>query len=186
VTVRWEEGLAEAARRYAEGLATVGRRRRAFAKVTDDVLVPTLEEACRILGASGLEARTKRFDDRTNARDVEFWLMASPTGIVWQNKQGEEIRGVERSAAMGYGQGDDGRVAHWRYGHRLDDEPPPPSRVLVVYQDPAEITRDVVQRHVLDFLSEAWETSFRGPSLPPDRPIGFTVPASTEEEREER
>jgi hypothetical protein len=48
--------------------------------------------------------------------------------------------------------------------------------VISVVQHPRELTRELVERHVVEFLREAWETSFRGPVTPSDRPIGFNVP----------
>ena len=172
----WEDEVREAAGRYVAGREAVLERRRAWGEIADALVLATLLRAVSVLDDAGVPARAKRYEDRTNASDVDLWLLACPTGIVWHDRQGTEVRGVEHPAAMGYGQGDDGRVAHWRSGHRLDDEEPRPARVVAVYQHPREISADIVERHVLDFLREALATSFRGPGQPADRPVGFTLP----------
>ena len=172
----WEEEVLAAAARYVDGYRGVEERRRAWDAAAKDVLLPVLRRTCELLRKESIEARAERFDDRTNASDVELWMVPFPTGVVWTTREGNEVRGIERPAAMGYGQGDDGRVAHWRRGHSLDDEPPSPARVIAVLAHPKELTRELVERHVVEFLREAWTTSFRGPGEPSDRPIGFNVP----------
>jgi hypothetical protein len=174
--MKWDDEVSQAARRYVDGYRDVEERRRAWDETARDVLLPVLRRACELLGRDGVKARADRFDDRTNASDVEMWIVPFPTGVVWTARDGNEVRGVERPAAMGYGQGDDGRVAHWRRGHSLDDDKAPAARVISVVQHPRELTRELVERHVVEFLREAWETSFRGPVTPSDRPIGFNVP----------
>src|SRR6188474_2945691 len=106
----WEDEVLAAGRRYLDGYQDVQERRRAWDTAVDGVLLPVLRRACELLGRESVGARAARFDDRTNASDVELWLVSFPTGVVWTGRDGREVRGVEHPAAMGYGQGDDGRV----------------------------------------------------------------------------
>lgn len=176
--MEWESQLRAAAKSYADGWEAVKARRKRFRAVVDSVLLPTLQRACAVLGESGLEAKSRAFDDRANASDVELWLAPLSTELRWKDRDGKEVDGVERPAAMGYGQGDDGRIAHWRIGHSLEGDAPPPPRVLATYADPAELTKEVVEKHIVDFLREALATSIRGEPEPSDRPIGFVVPSA--------
>jgi hypothetical protein len=172
----FEDELRAAAKRYAEGWSAVQQRRRSWTRAVDDLVLPVLQQACRVLSREGLNASARARNDGVNASDVELSLPPFETGLSWRDREGKEQKGVERPAAMGYGQGDDGRVAHWRIGHSLEGDKPAEPRVIDVYADPVELTREVVEKHVLEFLREALSTSIRGEPTPTDRPIGFVVP----------
>ncbi len=176
----WEEELRAAAKKYGDGWKAVQARRDAWRECVERTVLPTLEQAAKVIGESsgegGLEVKAKSFDDRANASDVELWFAPFPTGLVWKDREGKAVEGMERSAAMGYGQGDDGRIAHWRTGHSLDGDEPSKPRVIATFDDPRALDEATVKKHVLDFVREAWTTSFRGDAVPEDRPIGFTFP----------
>jgi hypothetical protein len=172
----FESELRAAAKRDEEGWSAVRARRSRWRETVDQVLLPTLQRACAVLGEGGLEAKSRAFDDRANASDVELWLAPFPTDLHWKDREGKPVDGVERPAAMGYGQGDDGRIAHWRIGHSLEGDPPPAPRVIATFTDPAELTQELVEKHVVEFLRGALGTSIRGEPMPSDRPIGFVVP----------
>jgi hypothetical protein len=172
----FDDDLREAARRYADGFRAVEDRRKRFTRVVDEVVLPTLDHACKVLTKAGLEATARARNDRENASDVELSLGPFPTGLTWRDADGKDVRGIERPAAMGYGQGDDGRIAHWRIGHSLEGDKPAPPRVIATFVDPGELTKELVEKHVTEFLREAITTSIRGEPMPSDRPIGFVVP----------
>lgn len=182
--MEWESELRAVAKKYVEGWADVKGRRARFREVVDGVLLPTLKRACAVLSDGGVEASARASDDRANASDVELTLAPHPTELRWKDRDGKEVDGVERPAAMGYGQGDDGRIAHWRVGHSLEGDPPPAPRVLSTFADPAELTKELVEKHVLEFLRESLATSIRGEPTPSDRPIGFVVPTAPEDTRD--
>lgn len=161
----WERKLADIARSYKEGRETVEERRQAWLAVVKKVILPTLSEASEMLEQNGFRTYTKEFSTAQHQSVVQFSTDEESTGVAWSKGAGslrEDRLLIECAAAMGYVQGVDGRIAHWRVNHHLDDEDPPPASVVQVVDNPDELTVEKVREHILEFLQEALETSYRG------------------------
>ncbi|MBX3276261.1 MAG: hypothetical protein KF729_38770 [Sandaracinaceae bacterium] len=141
-----------AANAYAEGHARVMERRKAWAQARAAALDIFREAAKAASEAGGFRLYPHELGDVS----VSLRTGKDPTGR--KHEGGIEI---EREAGMAYSVGQDGSVGLIHMPHVLDEQPGE-NVVVRVFDDPSELTPDLVRDHVVDFLEWALTTSFRG------------------------
>lgn len=140
----------------------------------------TLLEVLQPIAASvggDRKAYVRAFQAFENFGSVQFWVGNIPTGLAERDDSGGGSLGVERGAAVVFGQTESGRVSVVYYPFRTelpDGRDGELTFHVAKTVEPSVVSPDWVDAQVRDFVEWAAKTTFRAASPTNERRIGFS------------